>query len=206
MRSNGGVMRPLGLFVLAVVPSAIALSGCAGSQRSAEEAFCNRVQALDRQMTRQSASDRSDRAEMRISLRFYTGLRSLQPPSSTGITVSTWKGTLNAERRDWMMLAVYDKEMGRLIRSYDKPRHPLKLPSGTGPTAATITEVFAQIFSSLEGRRFSRFANRLFHRLGPDSRASQRVIGTAIAKACVPIGAWPPAAPTSRTAPTTTHR
>ena len=201
-------MRQLGLLVLAVVPTALALSGCAGSHRSAEEAFCGRVLALDRQMTQQSARDRADRAEIRISLRFYTGLRSLQPPASTGITVSKWKRTLNAERRDWTMLAVFDKEMGRLIRSYHKPRHPLKLPPGTGSTAATITEVFAQVFSSPEGRHFSRSANRLFHRLDPDTRASQRVIGTAIAKACVPIGAWPPAATTGGTAPrtTTNHR
>ena len=170
-----------------VVPIAIALTACGGSNRSSGEAFCKHAQALDKtygainRRVGNSDSRAATERSIRASVRFYGGLRALQPPASSGVGVSEWKRVLGTEQRDWrsMFFLFYGREWHRLLRSWDKPLRTPKLPPGTGPTAATL----AQAFNSPEGRRFNRLQNKLLKGVDVDFRASIHLMQT-VARLC----------------------
>jgi hypothetical protein len=196
---------------LLVVSVTIALSACAGSHRSSDDAFSHQVRAICKTFAAEqaaappftgkkpspSAVEQQDRAASLAADRWFSRLRALEPPALSDVSVSEWRRTIDLERRDLRAVnAFYAKETPRLLRSFRKPHPTPKLPPGTGPTAATL----AQAFNSPEGRRFLRLQQKLLKRIPGDYRAWTRLMQkVGLLQACSPH----PARSTSTTAPAT---
>jgi hypothetical protein len=197
---------------LLLVSVTIALTACAGSPRSSDDAFSGRVRAICKAFAAEqaliagqrgkkpspSAVERQDSAASLAADRWFSRLRALEPPVSSGVGIGEWRRTIDLERRDLRAVnAFYANETPRLLRSFRKPHPEPKLAPGTGPTAATLAEAF----NSPEGRRFLRLQQKLLERTQRDYRVWTRLMQKVnLLQACSPH----PASSTSSTAPTTT--
>jgi hypothetical protein len=105
-----------------------------------------------------SAIERQDRASSRAADRWFSRLRTLEPPTSSGVNVGGWKKTIGLELRD--------------LRAVD-----------AGPTAT----ILAQAFNSPEGRRYLRLQQKLLQRTQVDYRAWTRLMRkVGLVQACSP--------------------
>jgi hypothetical protein len=131
-----------------------------------------------------SAIERQDRASSGAADRSFSRLRTLEPPTSSGVNVGGWKKTIGLELRDLRAVdAFYAKETPRLLRSFRKPHRTPKLAPGTGPTAT----ILAQAFNSPEGRRYLRLQQKLLQRTQVDYRAWTRLMRkVGLVQACSP--------------------
>jgi hypothetical protein len=148
--------------------------------------------------------ERHDRASSRAADKWFSRLRAVEPPASSGVSASEWRRTIDAERRDLRAVDAFDaKEIPRLLRSFRKPHPTPKLPPGTGPTSATL----AQAFNSPEGRRFLRLQQKLLHKTEVNFRAWTRLMRkVGLLRGCSPRPARSATTTATNTVPaTTTH-
>ncbi len=216
MRHRAERISLTGTATFLVVSMAIAPSACSGSHRQSDEAFSDQVRAICKTYAAEQAAaahrtgkkpspstiERQDRAASRAADRWLSRLLVLEPPASSGVSVSEWRRTIDLERRELRAInSFYAKETPRLLRSFRKPHRTPKLAPGTGPTAA----ILAQAFNSPEGRRFLRLQQRLVQRTQIAYRAWTRLMRkVGLVQACTPHSARSATTNAPATAPTTT--
>jgi hypothetical protein len=176
---------------LIALAAVLAVAGCSGSGPSPEKAFVADVQSIcadaaSRQPPQATphptveATLKALRTQWAATDRTLADLGALEPPDSTGVSAAAWSEAFAQARRDGRAYEqFYERQYPVLVRSFQRGN---AAPSGTGPSAAAL----AQVFNAAAGRRFLHRQSALVDKLNADAKALDRVgkkVGTALGNA-----------------------